>query len=149
MKMSLQQKKMKRIAELLSHNLSYIYGEKENGPNGDKQEFLRLSAAFLRKLGKDLDFKEMQVRTNPAGIAVSGSASLYGIWNDGNGLCFVLEQFASKNQMLLYREIVNLKECTGKRNLWLPISVFENADYSRLCDIFTAFRKEAAMNNAA
>ena len=35
MKTNLQGKKMKRIAELLSGNLSYIAGERECGPNGD------------------------------------------------------------------------------------------------------------------
>ena len=54
MKMNLQEKKMKRIAELLSGNLSYIAGENENGVNGEKAEFLRTSAAFLRKLGKEV-----------------------------------------------------------------------------------------------
>ena len=92
MKMNLQEKKMKRIAELLSGNLSYIAGENENGVNGEKAEFLRTSAAFLRKLGKDLGFTESRVHTNPAGIAVSGSVLLYGMWGDGNGICFVLDQ---------------------------------------------------------
>ena len=47
MKTNLQGKKMKRIAELLSGNLSYIAGERECGPNGEKAEFLRLSLIHI------------------------------------------------------------------------------------------------------
>ncbi len=143
MKTNLQEKKMKRIAELLSGNLSYFAGENENGVNGEKAEFLRTSAAFLRKLGKDLGFTECKVRTNPAGIAVSGSVSLYGIWDDGNGLCFVLEQSAFQNQMLLYREISRIDDYYGRQNLYIFLSDFAKADYPWLCGHFLRFRKGA------
>ena len=143
MKKSLQEKKMEQIARLLSGNLSYIGGERESGPNGAKAEFLRTSAAFLRKLGKDLGFAEMKVSTNPAGIAVSGSVSLYGMWGDGNGLCFVLEQSAFRQQMLLYREISRLDDYRGKQNQYYMLSDFAKADYAGLCRCFLHFRKEA------
>ncbi len=144
MKKSLQEKKMEQIARLLSGNLSYIGGERESGPNGAKAEFLRTSAAFLRKLGKDLGVAEMKVSTNPAGIAVSGSVSLYGMWGDGNGLYFVLEQSAFLRQTLLYREIVRLDDYRGKQNLYIMLSDFAKADYAGLCRDFLRFRKEAA-----
>ncbi len=144
MKKSLQETKMKRIAELLSGNLSYIAGENENGVNGEKKEFLRTSAAFLRKLGKDLGFTECKVRTNPAGIAVSGSVSLYGMWGDGNGICFVLEQTAFATPMLLHREITRIDDYCGKQNLYYPLSDFAKADYAGLCRYFLTFRRQGA-----
>ena len=149
MKKSLQEKKMKRISELLSGNLSYIAGENENGVNGEKAEFLRTSAAFLRKLGKDLGFTESKVRTNPAGIAVSGSVSLYGMWGAGNGICFVLEQSAFSTPMLLYREITRIDDYYGKQNLYLPLSDFAKADYAGLCRHFLAYRRRGADAYAA
>ena len=54
MKTGLQQKKMGEIYSLLLWDLGYIAGDKENGPNGRKKEFLKKSAAFLRQLGKDI-----------------------------------------------------------------------------------------------
>ena len=144
MKMNLQEKKMKRIAELLSGNLSYIAGENENGVNGEKAEFLRTSAAFLRKLGKDLGFTESRVHTNPAGIAVSGSVLLYGMWGDGNGICFVLDQSAFATPMLLYREIDRIDDYYGRQNQYLPLSDFAKADYAGLCRHFLTFRRQEA-----
>ena len=149
MKKSLQETKMKRIAELLSGNLSYIAGENENGVNGEKKEFLRTSAAFLRKLGKDLGFTESKVRTNPAGIAVSGSVSLYGMWGDGNGIYFVLDQSAFSVPMLLYREITHVDDYYGKQNLYYPLSDFAKADYAGLCRYFLTFRRQEAGAYAA
>ena len=144
MKKSLQETKMKRIAELLSGNLSYIAGENENGVNGEKAEFLRTSAAFLRKLGKDLGFTESRVHTNPAGIAVSGSVLLYGMWGDGNGICFVLDQSAFATPMLLYREIDRIDDYYGRQNQYLPLSDFAKADYAGLCRYFLTFRRQGA-----
>ena len=34
-----QEKNMHRLADLLGHDLSYIYGARENGPNGNKKVF--------------------------------------------------------------------------------------------------------------
>ena len=149
MKKSLQETKMKRIAELLSGNLSYIAGENENGVNGEKAEFLRTSAAFLRKLGKDLGFTESRVHTNPAGIAVSGSVLLYGMWGDGNGICFVLDQSAFATPMLLYREIDRIDDYYGRQNQYLPLSDFAKADYAGLCRYFLTFRRQEAGAYAA
>ena len=74
---------MRRLAELLSHNLGYIFGEREAGPNGDKKTFLNLGKVFLRALAKDLGLHDVKVTANPAGIGVSGDCSLYGMWEEG------------------------------------------------------------------
>ena len=111
---------------------------------GEKAEFLRTSAAFLRKLGKDLGFTESRVHTNPAGIAVSGSVSLYGVWGGENGICFVLDQSAFATPMLLYREIDRIDDYYGRQNQYLPLSDFAKADYAGLCRHFLTFRRQEA-----
>ena len=35
-----QENNMRRLAALLGQDLSYIFGEKESGPNGSKKTFL-------------------------------------------------------------------------------------------------------------
>lgn len=149
MKLSLQQKKMKEIYELLSQNLSYIFGERESGPNGAKQVFLRKSAAFLRQLGKDLEFSEMMVNTNPAGIAVSGEVALYGMWGEDNGVYFRITQSAFLTNLQLYREIKSLKDYTGGCNQWMSDVLFREMDYRRLCDTLLEFKRKGAEENAA
>ena len=43
-----QEKNMRKLADLLSRDLSYIWGERESGPNGDKKVFLNTGKTFLR-----------------------------------------------------------------------------------------------------
>lgn len=49
-----QESNMRRLSVLLSHDLSYAYGDSEGGPNGSKKVFLNVGKAFLRALSKDL-----------------------------------------------------------------------------------------------
>lgn len=149
MKLSTQQKKMGEIHGLLSQDLGYIYGERESGPNGAKKEFLNKSAAFLRQLGKDLELKEVKVNTNKSGIACSGDVTIYGLWGENNGLFFMISQSAPSSADLLYRAIKSLKDYSGGCNQWLPISVFRDMDYRRLCDIFLELKREEVKQNAA
>ena len=74
-----QEANMRKLAGLLSQNLSYVRGERENGPNGEKRTFLNLGKAFLRALAKDLGLRDVRVMSNPGGIAVSGRCCLYGM----------------------------------------------------------------------
>ena len=78
-----QEKNMRKLADLLSRDLGYIWGERERGPNGDKKVFLNTGKAFLRALAKDLGLKEYNVSTDPGGIAVSGNCSLMVMWDGG------------------------------------------------------------------
>ena len=126
---------------LISMDLGYIYGDRESGPNGAKKEFLTKSAAFLRALGKDLDFKEMNVIKNSAGIAVSGDVSLYGMWSGGNGLYLKIEEPVKPFTAFLYRHITGLKDCSGGENQWLSCSIFEDGDYDRLIHALLALHK--------
>jgi len=144
-----QQKKMKEIYDLLSQDLSYIYGERESGPNGAKKEFLRKAAAFLHRLGKDLTFTEMRVCTNKAGIACSGEVTLYGIWSKNNGMFFEITQSLLRANDLLYREIESLNDYKGGQNKWLSISMFRDMDYSGLCAVLLELKKEEEGQDAA
>ena len=47
-----QENNMRKLADLLGRNLSYIWGEKESGPNGDKKVFLNTGKIFLREIGR-------------------------------------------------------------------------------------------------
>ena len=145
-----QKKNMLAIFNLLSMDLGYIYGERECGPNGAKKEFLTKSAAFLRALGKDLSLKEFKVTTNPAGIAVSGDVSLYGLWNDGNGVYFKIEEPIKPFNSFLYRHIKNIKDYSGD-NKWLPCSMFAFEEYEELLVTLLALRKpsETEVRHAA
>jgi len=150
MSLSLQQKRLGEIYNLLISDLGYIYGDRETGPNGKKKEFLTKSAAFLRQLGKDLGFTEMRVNKNPAGIAVSGEVSLYGMWGGDNGVFIEICQFTyTLSGDLLYREIKSLKDYTGGQNQWLPSEVIRGMQYSRLCDILLKLKQNGDRRNAA
>ncbi|GHU93039.1 hypothetical protein FACS1894208_01670 [Clostridia bacterium] len=149
MKKTNQQIKMARIAELLNGNLSYIHGERENGVNGEKKEFMDKSAAFLRTLGKDLGFTEMKVTKNPGGIAVSGDVTLMGMWNDGNGLYFNLSQSYLHGNPQLYRVITNMRDFHGDRNRWLPMSVMLEQDYEGMLDILLTLKASEVYHDLA
>ena len=138
-----QQKNMKAIHKLVSQDLGYIYGERESGPNGAKKEFHTMSKAFLRTLGNDLGFKEFKVTNNYAGIAVSGEITLMGMWNDGNGLCFQIEQPLQPFNAFLYREIKHMRDYSGGRNQWLPCGLFADGEYEKLINTVLELRSMA------
>ena len=79
------------VPEQYSHDLSYIYGERESGPNGDKKTFLRVGKAFLHALSKDLRLRDAKITSNAGGIAVSGECTLIGMWED-SGIYICIEQ---------------------------------------------------------
>ena len=151
MSLKSQKDNMNAIYSLISGDLGYIYGERESGPNGAKKSFLTKSAAFLRALGKDLGFTEMRVNTNPGGIAVSGEVSLYGMWSEGNGLYFKINQpLSMQNGIFPYRSINHLKDYRGGQNNWLPCIIFESADYQKLMDTLLELKEpDGVSRNAA
>lgn len=138
-----QEKNMRKLAELLSCDLGYIWGEKESGPNGDKKVFLDTGKAFLRALAKDLDLQEVKVAANPGGIAVSGDCSLYGMWED-SGIHISLGHIISNHELIfLFRSIRNMRDCSGGRNMFLTRKDLEELSYVQLLDKLLALRKEA------
>lgn len=146
-----QKKNMKIIHSLVSQDLGYIYGERESGPNGAKQQFHTKSAAFLRALGMDLGFKVFKVKNNHAGIAVSGEITLMGMWDDGNGLYLQIAQPVTNWQAFLYRHISHMKDYTGGPNQWLPCDLFADGEYEKLLDTLLALQEKAkeAVRHAA
>jgi hypothetical protein len=200
MSLKSQKDNMKAVFSLVSIDLGYIFGERESGPrrrtnvalkrsrhlltrlagrptcpNGAKKEFLTKSAAFLRALGKDLGFIDMNVSTNPSGIAVSGEVSLYGMWSEGNGLFFQINQpLSMQHGSFLFRHITHMKDYRGgpssahKRrvepfatfvnasgraadvpNRWLPCYIFEDADYQRLMETLLDLKEPGGVNKNA
>jgi hypothetical protein len=143
-----QQANMKAIHAFVSHGLGYIYGERESGPNGAKKQFLFKSAAFLRALGIDLGLKEFKVSANPGGIAVSGDVTLRGMWNEGNGLCFIIEQPIQPFGAFLYQTVKSMKDCSGGRNQWLSCNLFAGGEYERLIKTLLELRGQIGLTEA-
>jgi hypothetical protein len=142
MSVASQKKNMLDIHRLISRDLGYLPGDRECGPNGAKRIFLTNSAAFLRALGKDLSFTEMKVATNPAGIAVSGDVSLYGMWGESNGLCLYISQPVINPPAFLYRSISSLKDYRGGANQWVSCSLFEAQDYDGLINTLLSLKTQ-------
>ena len=135
-----QKANMKAIYNLVSQDLSYIYGERESGPNGAKKQFHTKSKAFLRTLGNDLGFKEFKVSNNYGGIAVSGEITLKGLWSDGNGVYMQLSQDSSSCQRFLYSRISHMKDYSGGMNQWLDCELFKTEDYEAVLEMLLALK---------
>ena len=113
MRMSIQsqQNNMRRLCDLLGRDLGYLHGEREGGPNGAKKTFLHVGRVFLRALAKDLGLRDAVVKSNAAGIAVSGECSLCGMWEEG-GIYICLSQFAAGGERALCRlSLIRRREC--------------------------------------
>lgn len=137
-----QEAHMRQLALLLSSDLGYIFGERENGPNGNKRTFLNVGKVFLRALAKDLGLHDVTVSANAGGIAVSGSCSLYGMWEDG-GIAVWIEQFTGADERVLcYRTIRNNRDYKGGYNHFLTRSELKKWSYPQLLDTLNALRKD-------
>ena len=144
-----QEQAMRRLAQLLSGNLSYIWGERESGPNGDKKVFLNVGKAFLRTLAKDLGLHDCQVRANAAGIVVSGECYLTGMWESG-GIHICIEQPCCKGEdVLLYRTIRNLQDHKGGYNRYIRRRELIHMSYPQLLERLNSLRRETAYERAA
>jgi hypothetical protein len=121
---------MKALAELLSSDLGYIYGERESDPNGAKKAFLSRGRAFLTALGRDIGLEVQKVSTNKSGIAVSGDVSLIGMWRTNGIYVFVSQMF--NNNVILYRAVESIGDCHGARNQYITLAELRKADYPGL-----------------
>lgn len=131
-----QEKNMRKLADLLTRDLSYIGGERESGPNGDKKVFLNTGKAFLRGLAKDLGLVEYKVSANPGGIAVSGEATLIGMWGS-TGIYIQIEQPCYDREcVLLYRTVRHMNDYTGGHNRFLRRRNLESMSYSNFLNVF-------------
>lgn len=136
-----QETNMRRLADLLSQNLSYIGGERECGPNGAKKTCLNLGKVFLRALAKDLGLRGAMITAKPGGIAVSGDCSLIGMWED-NGIYICLSQFCGGKYALLYRTARNLRDYAGGHNNFLTPDDLRKLSYPALLKTLRALKKE-------
>ena len=144
-----QERSMRRLAELLSHDLGYIGGERESGPNGDKKVFLNVGKAFLRSLGKDLGLREVRVISNAGGIAVSGECYLNGMWEDGGiHICIEQPSFMGEN-VLLYRTIRNMKDHKGGYNNFISRRELARMSYAELLERLLSVKRNAKHEWAA
>lgn len=144
-----QEANMRKLAGLLSQDLSYIQGEKELGPNGAKRTFLNVGRTFLRALAKDLGLRNSKVIANIGGIAVSGDCILMGLWDEG-GIYIKLSQSAGGgNHVLLYRTIRHTKDYTGGYNHWLSLDVLATWPYERVLSTMSALRRDQHYERAA
>lgn len=144
-----QEKNMRKLADLLGRDLSYLSGERESGPNGDKKVFLNTGKVFLRALSKDLGLQDVSVGSNPGGIAVSGESTLMGMWQT-NGLYIQLSQPCfDRENVLLYRTIRHSKDYTGGRNLYLTRQDLAEMSYLDLLFMLAAMREESVHERAA
>lgn len=139
-----QEKNMRKLADLLSYDLGYIWGEKERGPNGDKKVFLNTGKAFLRALAKDLGLRDVKVCDNPGGIAVSGECSLIGMWDAGGIYIMLSQPCYDRERVLLYRTVRHKSDYTGGKNHFLTRSDLAQMKYGQLIEIFSSLKKEGA-----
>lgn len=144
-----QEKNMRKLAELLGRDLSYIWGERESGPNGAKKQFLNTGTAFLRALGRDLGLTDAKASSNPGGIAVSGDCTLIGMWQT-NGLYIRLSQpCCDRERVLLYRAVRHGTDYAGGRNLYLTRRDLAEMSYPDLLFLLASLREESAHGRAA
>lgn len=144
-----QEKNMRKLAELLGQDLSYIRGENESGPNGAKKQFLNTGRTFLRALGKDLGLRDAEAHSDPGGIAVSGDCILIGMWQT-NGLYVHLSQpCCDRERVLLYRTVRHSKDYTGGRSLYLTRRDLAEMSYPDLLFLLAAVREEGGYDRAA
>lgn len=127
-----QEKKMRKLADLLSRDLSYVWGEREGGPNGDKKAFLNTGKAFLRTMAKDLGFMEYEVSATTGGIAVSGECTLIGIWGNQGRYVQLSQPCGQKENVLLYRNVSHMKDYSGGHNQYITRRELESLSYSQL-----------------
>jgi hypothetical protein len=133
---------MKVLAQLLSNDLGYIWGERESGPNGEKKAFISRGRAFLTALGRDLGLEVQKVNVNKAGIAVSGDVTLIGMW-ETNGIYISVTQ-SLKNNAILYRTIERIDDYRGGRNQYIALAELQKADYVGLLMKMLELKKTAA-----
>lgn len=144
-----QEKNMRKLADLLGRDLSYIWGERESGPNGDKKVFLNTGKAFLRALSKDLGLRDVSVGSNPGGIAVSGECTLMGMWQT-NGLYVEFSQPCyDRERVLRYHTMSHSKDYSGGRNLYLTRRDLTEMSYLDLLFMLAALREESVHERAA
>lgn len=96
-----------------------------------KDEFKKKSMSFLRRLAKDLNVVEKDIDFNPAGVAVSGDATLMGMWGEDNGIYVTIS-----DDTLMYRSIKHMKDYKGGSNnfIWSSWNKNYNLKYEEVLE---------------
>lgn len=96
-----------------------------------KDEFKKKSMSFLRRLAKDLNVVEKDIDFNPAGVAVSGDATLMGMWSEDNGIYVTIS-----DDTLMYRSIKHMKDYKGGSNnfIWSSWNKNYNLKYEEVLE---------------
>ena len=142
-----QENNMRRLADLLGQDLSYIWGEKESGPNGAKRTFLNVGRAFLRALAKDLGLRDAKITSNAAGIAVSGDCTLMGMWENGGIYVNIAQPACGGELVLCYRSIRHLRDYSGGYNHWVNLENLRSGNYEQLLLTLSSLRKSVEYSN--
>lgn len=144
-----QENNMRHLAELLSHDLSFIWGDRESGPNGMKKTFLNVGKVFLRALARDLGLRDVRVMSNAGGIAVSGECYLYGMWHT-SGIFICLEQPAGGRQdVICYRSIRGINDHKGGYNRYVRLEELKKMSYMQLVERLSELDGGVAYERAA
>ena len=143
-----QENNMRRLAALLGHDLGYIAGEQESGPNGDKKAFMNVGKTFLRALAKDLSLRNAIVKSNAGGIGVSGDCCLTGMW-ESNGLYLCITQPCFGQNVLMFRSVRSLRDYRGGYNHFINRQKLARLDYATLLNHLLALRKDGIYERAA
>lgn len=144
-----QESNMRRLSMLLSHDLSFIGGERECGPNGSKKAFLNTGKAFLRALARDLGLHDVTVSANPGAIAVSGECTLIGMWETGGIYVCLYQSAGGGNDVLLYRTVRHSRDYKGGYNRYLTCRDLKKWSYLHLLDTLSALRKDRTNDERA
>lgn len=144
-----QESNMRRLSALLSHDLSYAYGDSECGPNGSKKVFLNVGKTFLRALAKDLGLRDTTVSANPGGIAVSGECTLIGMRETGGIYICLYQPAGGGNDVLLYRTVRHSRDYKGGYNRFLSRRDLEGGSYAHLLETLSRLRKDRVDNERA
>lgn len=137
-----QEGHMRQLALLLTTDLGCIFDERESGPNGSKKAFLNVGKVFLRTLAKDLGLHEVTVSANSGGIAVSGTCSLYGMWEDRGIAVWIEQRLCADGKVLCYRTIRSSRDFKGGYNHFLTSSDLKTWSYPQLLETLSALRKD-------
>lgn len=103
-----------------------------------KNEFKKKSMAFLKRLAKDLDLNSKDIHFNAAGIAVSGEATLMGMWTTDKGIYVNIS-----DDTFMFRSIKHSKDYTGGSNnfVWSSWSSNKSTTYDEILNRMLSLKK--------
>lgn len=104
-----------------------------------KRQYKTKARALFNELAKDLGLKEFKYSFNPAGPAVTGDPSLYGMWSENEGIA-IYPTFNVFGQGIhfMYRRISHMKDYRGESNQWIHKA--EDCSYEEVVRILSRLK---------